>query len=442
MEVSNDVTIIGTGISGVILANLLIDAGVRVLIIGDNCISSDYQNGDVFIGEEALNVGVSFIQDVNGIVKYVLEKLDININQFVTLYDYVDAVYVEGEGLIYRPGSFERFELELKQRFPKEKEQIEDLLLVIKQIKAENWKSIINEKISPADIPLFMKYFRFSYKECLMKYNFTEGLQKFFLTYAPWEDVSMITMCGYWGQLMSVGKSGGFKDLHNSLFKRYLKKGGDYIFYLPLKQICNVGSNYSILLEDNRKINTKTVVSTRSREFFTQYGLGNFTSMNAEHKYPSTVLIVDLEEKLPLQHECAYLRFMFDIEGKTYRLNMSYLERNIIKIEILGDLRIDQFIYYQQIINKAFAAIGYKAKFNIIGLLSNKDIELVTGITDGIVNCWAHGVKEIMKNPLKSISLQKGLYSLGDWGNGYFYAAENYYRDILRQLNAIREVNL
>lgn len=133
---------------------------------------------------------------------------------------------------------------------------------------------------------------------------------------------------------------------------------------------------------------------------------------------------------------------MFDIEGKTYRLNMSYLERNIIKIEILGDLRIDQFIYYQQIINKAFAAIGYKAKFNIIGLLSNKDIELVTGITDGIVNCWAHGVKEIMKNPLKSISLQKGLYSLGDWGNGYFYAAENYYRDILRQLNAIREVNL
>lgn len=438
MDGSNDVTIIGTGISGVILANLLIDAGVNVAIIGDNGRSADHQNGDVFIGEEVINVGVSYIQDVNGIVKYVLDKLDIRINQFVSLYDYVDAGYVEGKGLIYRPSSFEEFGVELKKEFPEEKEEIADFLSVVKQIKDENWKSIISEKISPADIPLFRRYFRSTYREALMKYNFSEGLQKFFLTYAPWEDVSMITMCGYWGQLMSVGQSNGLRGLHNVLIKRYLNKGGDYLFYVPLKEICHLDANYSILLEGNRKINTRTVVSTRSREFFTQYGLGDFPSSYAEDKYPSTVLMINLEEKLALEHNCAYLRFMFDIEEKTYRLNMSYLERNTIKVEILGDWGIDWLLHHEHIIDKAFAAIGYKGKYNVIGVFSNEDLASITGITAGILNCWAHGVKEIMKNPLKSIPLQKGLYALGDWGNGYFYAAETYYRDIFRHLNGKR----
>ncbi len=431
LQITNEVTIIGSGISGTILAALLQQANrTSISILSESKEGDGFENSDIQLYGRVYNIAVSYLHDVDGMVKYVLDKLQTQIDDLIKYFEVVEGVPVEAGKILYRNRSFPKFEAELKSLFLDESSKIDDFFRVCLGINEESMKSLTNEKFGTKDIPLFLKYCRTTYKDFIRSYQFSSKLANVFMSFAPWEDISLIAMSTYWQQISSIAiTKDGFKQIYSRLLTKFITQGGRYFGYIPIRNIKNNCDRYSIELEDGTLIQSKVLVFTKSRAILNKYNLGVYELHKPNTRYPSNIFFLKLNDRLNFTQTPAYLRCRF-LSGESYhRLNFSYLENNIVKVEFLGELPIDYNLLYRSIA-KCLSDIGYEAGFEVVGIYSNHQVFAMTGIADGVLYCWAHSTEEIIKNPLGKLAVKSGIYCLGDWGTGYFYAGEIYAREI------------
>jgi hypothetical protein len=440
-QITNDITIIGSGITGTILATLLQQTNrIAIGILGDCKEGDGFENSDIQLYGQIYNIVVSYLHDVDGMVKYVLHKLQIQIDDLIKDFEVIECVPVEAGKILYRDRLFSKFETDLISFFPDESTKIADFFRVCLGINEESMKSLTDEKFGTKDIPLFLKYYRTTYKDFLRNYQFSDKLENVLMSFAPWEDISLIAMSTYWSQISSIAiTKDGFKQIYSRLLTKFITQGGRYLAYIPICNIKNNGDYYSIELEDGTLIQSKVLAFTKSRAILNEYNLGVYELHKPNTRYPSNIFFLKLNGRLNFTQTPAYLRYRF-LSGESYhRLNFSYLENNIVKVEFLGELPID-YNYLYHSITKCLSDIGYEAGFEVVGIFSNQQVFAMTGIADGVLYCWAHSTEEIIKNPLGKLAVKPGIYCMGDWGTGYFYAGEIYAREINKFLKLSERV--
>jgi hypothetical protein len=433
-----DVAIVGSNLCGISLANLLKKNGKSVVVVNDNSNGDASANGDIAVRGSVYNVAMSYLHDVNGMASFVADKIGVSLKKKLRLLDCIEAVVMADGRMLRRPSSFEDFIGNVKNTFPGETDKLDSFFLIMKGLNKETLSSMTNEKMGFLQVPLFMKHYKTRFLDFVFSFSFSSGLQQTLVGFAPWEDISMIAMALYWLQISSMGTNeNGFVDIQNALQKTYLDNGGEFLNYLPVEQVAlEKDGGYRISWSGcggSGPIKAKKVVFVSGRGKLSNYGLNIQAKPNPATRYPSSVCFFELEKPLPVNPVPGYIRFRTVEKDVAHRVNLSYLDRPIIKAEYVGPYKAEDFGLIQNFIQRCLARLDPSVKMLLVSFYPPEAIAALTGFDDGVVYSWAQSVPEILSNPIQQLSVRSGVYSLGDWTTGYFYAAEMYFREIIKK---------
>ena len=426
------VVISGNGISGLLLACLLQKKNISTAVIYSSNEKTLGISGDIVFDGMEYNILVSALQDVEGIFAYTLDKFDIDIAEIGSQYETIDVFLGNTGNLVYRNRDFNIWEKELASRFQGVADKLSNFFLVIKSIAAENWLALKKSSVGSSDMVMFMKYFGKSYRDFLESFTFPEELKDLLFSYAPWDGISLVTMCGYLSQITSVYTFDNFKTLQNRLLKIYTTLGGNYINGL-VETTKKTETEYHIFTSDNECIVARNIVVSGDRQELNDLGVEVQQSLRPEKRFGSRVVLFETTETISshLSYPVGYLRTFVNLSTSDYRVILSYLDRKVFKAEIIGPVIENDLDLILEQLQKKMLSFGFAGKLYIKKLWSFEDIYNETGIGEGQINQWAHSTSEILKNPLKSVEAAPGAYALGDWGNGFFYSAEIFSRSII-----------
>lgn len=410
-----EAVLIGNSYGLLVLSLLLLKQGVDIEVYFDN----ENPHSLHILDEEEYNLAISYLHDTEGIVNYVLSKVGINIFEEVKIFDKIESYLLPlGENVVRIKG-IESFSSSLCKIFPGEKNKIEQFFETIINLGKENWMSVIKEKITLKEIPLFMKYFGTSYEKFVRGFNFKKEIENILFSVAPWNKISLVTMAGYWLQLDSIGMlKYGWKNFYKKLVSRIKEKCD--IFIDRLLKIEKNTDGWEITFENGKKIYTRVIIFSKGRWILRELTQRKIQFYPLERLPSQIYLILWNKDRINFDIDVAYVREIVD-DPKT-KIIYSYLNKNIVKLEYISHNN-----FFLEEVKSLY-------DFKIIKSFIAQQIQQITGINNGILSLWAHSVEEIKSNPLRNLEVCDGIYCLGDWGNGYFFAAEFYSREILKYL--------
>lgn len=429
------VTLLGDGVGNLILGNRLLAGNMSVAMIGSFADNTASRPDEIRLPGHEQGISLSYLQDAHGIAKICLDNTGLDVDEVATPVELCDAVPV-GERLILRGSSLDDYVETLCAEFAQEAPSIREIFSAINSLKEEN-KKVFSGAKHQTDIRLYAKYFNYGYKQFLREYNLSDELEKLLLTYSPWDDVSLITMAGYWGQISDISRfNGGYKGFYETLLNYFTSKGGIYIPHMPLKDVQRNGS--SILIENSfgTKYSSDSIVYQNSSCFDSRHSIlserGLKEAEGETERFGSNILMIHnpAYQSLSERKDIAYYRYREEIQGSPFRFNLSGFKEEYAKVEIVGPLTESLWSEVNERLTAFLKRIAYPEGYRIVAFYSSADLERYTGISGGCLYQWAHSVREVKSNPLAKLQQAKGVYFTGDWGNGYFYAAELYGRDI------------
>lgn len=411
-----EVVLIGNSYGTLLLSLLLLNRDIDLEIY----LETIHPHSLFFLDTEEYNLAVSYLHDLEGIVNYVLLKIGINIFDEVEIFNNIESYLLSSNEKLIRVKGIENFSNYLGSIFSSDRDRIEQFFKIIINLGKENMLSVIKEKISLKEIPLFMKYFDTSYKKFVQSFSFKKELENVLLSEAPWDGISLVTMSGYWLQLDSVARfKYGWKSFYEKLISFIKKKCN--IFMNKLVKIEKNTNEWQLTFENGEKVCTKVIVFSHGRWILQNFIQGVSSKINSFGKNPSEIYLIRCDkDKTSFDKQVAYVRRI--VSEQETKVVYSYVDKNIIKMEYICNTR--DFLEK----DKSFL------EFEIIKSFTPQQLQQITGIYNGILSLWAHSVDEIKNNPLQNLKVYDGIYCLGDWGNGYFFASEFYSREIFRYL--------
>lgn len=429
------VALLDSSVSSLLLANLLEKKGVSTIVFG-NANKQTWLNGDFIFNNKTYNLSVSSLQDVDGIVDFTLKKLDINIYEEIEIDQFVELLITKDNQLIYRNKSIDLWVTELSQKFPYDSQKIKDFFSIITGIGNENWVSLMDDSVNLAKIPLFVKYFRYSYKKLIDEFCFSDTLNDLLMSYAPWDGISLITMSGYWLQLTSVASiDDGLNVIHEKLLNK-LTDNKSILIDRKVSQVYeNECGNFTIVDEVNDNYIVDRIVTSGDGCWLKDLGIEVENDFDNKDRFKANISIVETGQVLSsfVKNDVNRIKFDICIDKKYFKILLSYIDSKFIKMEIKSDHYITDYKTILKQIQIKLKAIGYDDFLKIKKVFTLDELKEITGFSDGYLDKWAHSCKDILNNPLKKIEAAKNSYALGDWGNGFFYSAEIYSRELVKK---------
>lgn len=485
MKSNYEVIIIGNTIDCLLAGGLLAQKGLQVLIVGNKNEPGGYIRPisiDGFIFEPCL----TFVQDSQGIVKKVLSELKIyNESNFIGIPSVEKIIFPDFE--VNRPAGLKQYSEILAEMFPAEKKSLLSLFDTIYAACLENWLTLEQQTVKPSQIPVTMKYFNKTYVEFIEEFVNNEKLKSILLSPIPWYGIAFVTMCGYWGQISDVGyHRRGWSGLINDIMEGIRRDNIDIENSAEVKRIL-VENNRAIgiELESGGKVEASFILSGYDLKFTF---LTFFNDLPADEKtykeitqpqntlpYFSLFLGLNNKHKIYTQNEIGWYTFFstYDIKQLFEDLKDAdcYPKPKMIRIYFptkfypflapmgKGILRIDtltNYHFWAKLKGESLSDVVEQFKADLLEMvkqifpefttsdievckvLTPIDFEKMMKIKEGAGTSWAHSCEQVLANPLRQKFFIKNIYTLGQWGWGWFYSAKVVSDLILRDFSKVK----